>query len=99
MLGGLVAFLIRKTTKDDDLYKKREESGILFGSGLVASDALIGVLSAGLIAGIPAYYNYYTQYSTVPNITGEFFGPVMSLVLFLGLALMFYLMTRSATKK
>jgi len=99
MLGGLVAWLIRKTTKDEDLYKKREESGILFGSGLVASDALIGVLSAGLIAGIPAYYNYYTQYGSVPNITGETFGAIVSLVLFLGLALMFYVMTRASVKK
>ncbi|MDD4050930.1 MAG: oligopeptide transporter, OPT family [candidate division Zixibacteria bacterium] len=99
MLGGLVAYLIRKTTKDENLYKKREESGILFGSGLVASDALIGVLSAGMIAGIPAYYEYYTRYSTAPNITGAFFGPIVSIALFFGLALMFYLMTRSTTEK
>lgn len=98
LLGGMVAFLIRKVTKDEELYKKREENGILFGSGLVASDALVGVLMAGLLYFSKSYEHYYTTYLDTSNLTGAL-APVISLLLMLGLAAVFYFMSRSTSKQ
>lgn len=47
LIGGIVrVFVDRKFKKDDALLKKQTEKGILLSSGLVAGDALIGILIA-----------------------------------------------------
>jgi putative OPT family oligopeptide transporter len=97
MTGGILAALIKKVTSDGDLFKKRQEKGILFGSGLVAGDALIGVMSAGLIAGYPVYRDFYNSYEESSFITGDF-GTWISLIVFFGLALLFYRVATSKSK-
>lgn len=97
LLGGLIAWLIRKTTKDEELYKKREENGILFGSGLVASDALVGVIMAGLLYFSKSYQHYYNTYMDKSNLTGDF-APIISLALIVGLSIVFFFMSRSTEK-
>jgi putative OPT family oligopeptide transporter len=98
MLGGILAMLIRKSTQDSNLYKKRQEGGILFGSGLVAGDALIGVVSAGLIAAFVSFKDFYESHAETSFLTGEF-GTYLSLLMIFGLAFIFYARTRSIGNK
>lgn len=42
-VGGLVRFLIEKTTKDKQLLDSRTQSGISFSSGLIAGGSIIGL--------------------------------------------------------
>ncbi|MFW9842882.1 MAG: OPT family oligopeptide transporter [Candidatus Thorarchaeota archaeon] len=97
MIGGIISAIIKKVTKDKELYKLRQEKGILFGSGLVAGDALIGVLSAGLIVSLPAYEAFDKKYSAEPFLTGSA-GPFVSLFFFAVLAVIFYMIAHSARK-
>ena len=98
MAGGILAMLVERFTTDRGLLKKRQEKGILFASGLVAGDALIGVLSAGLIAGITSYRDFYNAYETSSFITGSF-GPLVSLIVFVVLCLWFYKVAMAKAKK
>jgi putative OPT family oligopeptide transporter len=95
-LGGLVSLLMRKTTKDDDLYKRREETGILFCSGLVAADALIGVIIALVLWSSTSYGEFYNKYGA-DSVIGPS-GPLLSLVLILALAAVTYFYSRSSEK-
>jgi len=79
MAGGIIAFLVQKFSRAAQ-FKKREERGILFGSGLVAGDALIGVIIAFLIAFIPSYAQYYDAHEAL-SLSGTF-GPWLSLICF-----------------
>ncbi|OHB76308.1 MAG: oligopeptide transporter, OPT family [Planctomycetes bacterium RBG_16_59_8] len=45
MIGGLVAWVTNRTT-NDDIRKERQDRGILLSSGLVAGDALMGIVIA-----------------------------------------------------
>lgn len=51
MFGGIISWILKKKEKDPEELKKREAAGILIASGLIAGDALIGVILAGFIAG------------------------------------------------
>lgn len=57
MVGGLIYYLMHKTSSPDT-FKSREEKGILYSSGMVAGDALIGVLIAFAVA-IPVVENWW----------------------------------------
>ncbi|MFH1699242.1 MAG: oligopeptide transporter, OPT family [Candidatus Zixiibacteriota bacterium] len=94
MLGGTVALMVKKTAKDDGIFKKRQEGGILFGSGLVAGGGLIGVLSAGLIAGIPSFKAFSEKYTELSFITGTWSEPI-SVIMVIGLATTLFLVARS----
>lgn len=99
MTGGLVALLIKKVSKKDE-FKKKNEQGILFASGIVAGDALIGVLVAFMI-GLWGYYGeYYDAHEGAMNTLTGAYGPWVSLVMFFGLAaLMGHLAYRGFKKK
>lgn len=85
MSGGLIALLIKKISKKDE-YKKKNENGILFASGVVAGDALIGVIVAGMIMSWGSYADYYDNpHELYDSFTGAF-GPWLSLIMFFGLA-------------
>lgn len=47
MCGGLLRLLVEKASKEDQR-EHRREVGVLYGSGLIAGAALVGVLMAGL---------------------------------------------------
>ncbi|MBM7623180.1 OPT family oligopeptide transporter [Sporohalobacter salinus] len=48
MIGGLIKLALDKKSITKEERKDKNESGILFASGLVAGDALVGILLAGL---------------------------------------------------
>jgi putative OPT family oligopeptide transporter len=91
MAGGLIALVVRKISKKA-VVKKREERGILFGSGLVAGDALLGVIIAFIIAFIPAYRTFYEAHEELSLSAA--YGPWISLVAFFGLSYLLYRSTR-----
>ncbi|KPK77627.1 MAG: hypothetical protein AMJ89_02070 [candidate division Zixibacteria bacterium SM23_73] len=91
MAGGLIALIVRKISKDD-VAKKREERGILFGSGLVAGDALLGVAIAFVIAFSGGYRAFYEGHEAV-SLTGMY-GPWVSLFAFVLICSMLYRSTR-----
>jgi len=65
MAGGLIALLVAKVAKKQERWK-RQERGILFGSGLVAGDALIGVAIAFLVAFWIKYRAFYELHEETP---------------------------------
>lgn len=86
MTGGLVALIIRKLSKKDE-YRKKNEQGVLFASGVVAGDALIGVVVAFMIGTWGAYEHFYDAHDGMwQTLTGSF-GPWLSLIAFGLLAL------------
>jgi len=86
MVGGLISLLIKKLSKDKDDFKKRNEGGILFSSGLVAGYSIIGVVTTFMIGGWAGYANYYDSHDGMfEKLTGGF-GPYLSLILFACLA-------------
>jgi len=91
MAGGLIALVVRKISKEE-VAKKREELGILFGSGLVAGDALLGVAIAFIIAFSSGYRAFYEGHEAV-SLTGVY-GPWVSLVAFAGISFMLYWSSR-----
>jgi putative OPT family oligopeptide transporter len=95
MAGGIIALLIKKTSRDKITFNARQQMGILFASGLVAGDAIIGVITAGLIAGSDSYRSFFDQHeSMMATLTGGF-GPWLSLIAFFGLCVLFYFVARS----
>ena len=96
MAGGLIALIVRKVSKGD-LAKKREERGILFGSGLVAGDALLGVVIAFIIAFSSGYRAFYEAHEEL-SLTREL-GPWVSLVAFAGICYLLYRSTKLGRKK
>ncbi len=91
MTGGLIALLVRKISKEE-VAKKREELGVLFGSGLVAGDALLGVAIAFVIAFSSSYRAFYEAHEAV-SLTATY-GPWVSLVAFAGISFMLYWSSR-----
>ena len=65
MAGGLIALFVGKIAKPQDLWK-RQEQGILFSSGLVAGDALVGVGIAFLVAFWTKYRAFYELHEEIP---------------------------------
>jgi len=92
MAGGLISWIVQKLSGSEEIHKKREERGILFGSGLIAGDALIGVLIAFAIALWSGYRAFYEAHETAP-LAGTY-GPWLSLLAFAGIAYMLYRSTR-----
>ena len=99
MAGGLIAMIIAKISKKDEV-KLNKERGILFSSGIVAGDALIGVMVAFIIAFVPTYAAYYRSHEgMMETLTGSY-GPAVSLIMFFGLAaLLAHLAYRGFGKK
>ncbi|MBN2227538.1 MAG: oligopeptide transporter, OPT family [candidate division Zixibacteria bacterium] len=95
MVGGLVAMLIKKSTVKKTVFNARQQMGILFASGVVAGDAIIGVVTALLIVVSTGYREFFDGHEGMnASLTGAF-GPYLSLIAFFGLALMLYFMARS----
>ena len=96
MCGGLVAMLIKKLSKNKNDHKRKNEQGILFASGMVAGDALIGVTVAFLIGAWSSYAEFYDR---PEDLTGAY-SPWVSLIMFAGLiALLGHLAYRGFKEK
>ncbi len=94
MAGALIAYIVRKVSSDQE-YGRKNLQGVLFASGMVAGDALIGVLVAFMIGSWAGYAGYYDSYEGMMNSVTGAYGPWLALILFGGLALFMY---RMATK-
>ncbi|MDZ4723370.1 MAG: oligopeptide transporter, OPT family [candidate division Zixibacteria bacterium] len=81
LLGGLVAMAVDKFSPES---KKTQRSfrGILFCSGMVAGDALIGVLVAFLIGASVTFAGYYDAHEGMLGSLGGAFGPWLALLMF-----------------
>ena len=49
LAGGLIAYFVQKSTKDEKLSAKRKEKGTLIASGFIAGGAITGVLAAAIV--------------------------------------------------
>jgi hypothetical protein len=49
LVGGFIAHLVSKSTKDETLASKRKERGTLIASGFIAGGAIMGVVSAFIV--------------------------------------------------
>lgn len=102
MAGGLLALLVKKTSSINGDYKNREQKGILFGSGLVAGDALIGV-GIALLLYLSDKVSFFASYKNhVEGHPESFFGApwgdILSLSAFGILMIIFYMFTLNRKK-
>ncbi|MEF3280927.1 MAG: oligopeptide transporter, OPT family [Elusimicrobiota bacterium] len=86
VIGGLVSYIVKRN-KD---IKEENDNGSLFSSGLIAGDALMGILIAGLtVAKIDKYFVLRD-----PESGNPFFEAVLSTALYLIIAYMLYRFAR-----
>jgi len=82
-LGGLLRYIMEKTSKSEEEKEQRRENGILLGSGFVGGEGLLGVAIAGV-----AFY-----YGRAPHGIGDewagSFAPILGLAAFGLLAFIF----------
>ncbi|AZR72644.1 oligopeptide transporter, OPT family [Anoxybacter fermentans] len=67
IIGGIIRGLLNKFSANDSIFKSKRETGILYASGLIAGDALLGVILA-----IFAYFNVNLGFGN--NIFGKLGG-------------------------
>lgn len=93
LAGGIVRVLVnRKFQKDEELLKRQTERGILLSSGLVAGDALMGIVIAAF-AGLEI--NIAFGETLLPGITGN---PFTASIVFLILLYWVYSFTTRTVK-
>jgi putative OPT family oligopeptide transporter len=97
MTGGLIALAVRKYSKPETR-SARGLSGVLFSSGLVAGDALIGVTVAFLIGSWVSYADFYDAHQGMLGTLTGAYGPWIALVAFGGLAAVLAAMSFKALK-
>ncbi len=88
MTGGIIAMVIKRMSRKDE-YKTKNERGVLFASGLVAGDALIGVAVAFLMLW-PRYAGFYDAHEGMWNTLTGSVGPYLSLAMFALIALILW---------
>ena len=94
MAGGIIAYMVRRFSNKQN-HGERQLRGVLFASGMVAGDALIGVLVAFLIGSSVSYAAFYDKHEGMEHTLAGDFGPWLALILFGALAMIMY---RSAMK-
>lgn len=100
LVGGIVRVLVdKKFKKNQEVLKEQTEKGILLSSGLVAGDALMGIVIAA-IAAAPASWDLANKVGFgarfMPSITGS---PWTASIVFLLLAFWIYKFTVKVDKK
>jgi putative OPT family oligopeptide transporter len=85
-LGGLVRWLAERRAGDEDEASERRERGVLFGSGLVGGEGLLGVAIAAAVA---FYYRDHTPEGLGYAWAGAW-APMLGIVAFGLLALYFW---------
>jgi len=92
VIGGLIAYLINRSSQDKELATKRYDKGILIASGFIAGGAIIGVVSALL-----KYFNleHFIRLGWADTSKGE----PLALLMFVALSLYLYFDSRSAKKE
>ena len=95
MAGGILTLLVKKSTSIKALKESRYQMGILFGSGLVAGDALVAVITAFLISSWGAYRGFFDGHEGMMNSLTGSFGPWVALIAFALLGILFYYIARA----
>lgn len=85
VIGSLI-YLAVQTFSNGGLKNSRIEKGILFGSGLVAGDALVGVGIAFLVGSISSYEAFFRREDNIGTWLGGY-GQIFTLGIFLLLGL------------
>ncbi|NOZ60317.1 MAG: oligopeptide transporter, OPT family [Calditrichaeota bacterium] len=93
LIGGIVAYLVEKSTKDEALGKARKDKGTLIASGFIAGGALMGVISA-----ILAYFfeDKLNVGIAELQINGYHIGMVISILMFTFLCIFMFKYAKSA---
>lgn len=94
MLGGIVALVVKKFTRKEEFGEKNLR-GILFASGMVAGDGLVGVCVAFMVGGIASYRTFYNEHASMMGSLSGDWGPMLTLALF---GLMTLILARVAFK-
>lgn len=110
-IGGLVAYLVQKSSKDQAVSEKRWHKGTLIASGFLAGGALMGVVGAILkwlqyagisiyskiSLGIPVIFKDGKWIESEPNIWYQNYGEIISLIMFVLLSIYVYYGSKRAT--
>jgi len=83
MLGGLIRGFLGRSKKESAILKQRTEAGILYSSGLIAGEGIMGILIAALVAA-----NINIEFGN--NILGQYGGLTLFIVLTLSLIYKIY---------
>ncbi len=86
VVGSLVFWWVNRFSSSE-AKPPRMEKGILFGSGMVAGDALVGVALSILVGTIVSYAAYFTGADKASSWFGATFGNFFTLTVFLALGL------------
>ncbi|MCU0285260.1 MAG: oligopeptide transporter, OPT family [Acidobacteria bacterium] len=81
LVGGYISYLVLKSTQDKELAARRNDRGILIGSGFIAGGAIIGVISALL------KYLDVEKYIQLGWANKPYIGEWISLIMFVGVCL------------
>ena len=92
VIGGLIAHLVSRSSKDKELATRRYDRGILISSGFIAGGAIIGVVSAILEW---KFADSFPVLGWAVSAKGE----TIALVMFIALAIYLYVDSRSAKKE
>ncbi|MFZ5517854.1 MAG: OPT family oligopeptide transporter [Candidatus Zhuqueibacterota bacterium] len=93
LIGGIIAHLVDKSSKNEEVSKARRDKGTLIASGFIAGGALMGVISAVL-----AYFFADKLNTGLAEIElgGWHIGMVISIVMFTFLCIFMYRYSKSA---
>ncbi|OQX86830.1 oligopeptide transporter, OPT family [candidate division KSB1 bacterium 4484_87] len=93
LIGGIIAYLVEKSTKDEALSKARKDKGTLIASGFIAGGALMGVVSA-----ILAYFFEDKLNTGIAEleISGYHIGMIISILMFTFLCIFLFKYAKSA---
>lgn len=94
LLGGLVAHLVAKSSKKDEVSKERSEKGTLIASGFIAGGAIISVVGA-ILKFLEMNYGWHLSMAAV---TANF-SEGLALVMFVALCIFVYKYATSDGKK
>jgi len=95
LAGGLVAYFVEKSSKNDEVSKARKDRGILIASGFVAGGAIMGVVSAFLSLGESSGVIPRLNTGFGDTIAGEW----TSIILFTALCIYMFWYAKRAAKE
>jgi uncharacterized oligopeptide transporter (OPT) family protein len=89
LVGGFISYMILRSSKDKELNKRRNDKGILIGSGFIAGGAIMGVISALLkYVGVEEHIHLGWANTSV--------GEPFAIIMFIGVCLYLYFDSKRA---
>ena len=86
LVGALVAWFVKKSSKNEQVSKARHDRGLLIASGLIAGGAIIGVVGA-----LFKFFEDKYQTTLIPDLKNDgIFGNWLGLVVFVLLCVYIY---------